>query len=95
MKKLWILAVLLPSILLAVSCEKENANTNETQIISNGNEMSNSNIISEGKYKREIVVSDKDNNNRVFYAIYSDDEQLLQDFVDNSEFLLTVENTTI
>jgi hypothetical protein len=43
---------------------------------------------SEGKFKEEIIVSDESGRNQAFYAIYSDDKDLLAEYITQQEFVL-------
>ncbi|MFW6369888.1 MAG: hypothetical protein ACOC10_01630, partial [Bacteroidota bacterium] len=65
-----------------LSCEKEEQSL-QTEI---STEISDSQVQNDGKFKKEIIVTDASGNNQAFYAIYSDDEQLLTDYLETNKF---------
>lgn len=77
------------SIIIFTSCEKEqNVSFKQDNDPTSKNE-------SEGKFKEEIVVSDECGNNQAFYAVYSDDENLLLEYIKRHEFSLKINEIDI
>ena len=74
-----------------VSCEKEEKNL-QNEI---GNIVSNSMANSEGLFKKEIVVTDESGKNSAFYAIYSDDENLLSEYLIANKLSLKINEDDI
>lgn len=72
-----------------MSCQKEEISTNP------GNEISDSQAQNEGKYKKEIIVTDESGKNQAFYAIYSDDEQILNQWIEAQELSLNINETDV
>ncbi len=83
-----LLTVLLGITLVFHSCTKEEVKPE--------NEIGLSEYIDEyeGQFKREFTVSDK-NGNTAFYAAYSKDEEMLNNFVNNTKFTLTTNDVDI
>lgn len=77
---------LIAVIATLMSCEKEEQNL-QTEI---SNEISDSQVQNDGKFKKEIIVTDASGNNQAFYAIYSDDEQLLNDYLEANHLSLKI-----
>lgn len=85
---------LIAVIITLMSCEKEEQNL----LKKNNNEISDSQAQNEGKFKKEIIVTDASGNNQAFYAIYSDDEQLLNNYLEANHLSLNInkdDNETI
>lgn len=84
MKKLFIL-INVALLIFFASCEKNEqiATENETKI-------SDSKIDCEGQFKKEIIVKDKSGKNSVYFAIYSDDQNLLESYLKSHNFDLIV-----
>ncbi len=78
--KLFILALVIINFVV-VGCKKE---------VGKSKEMSNAYEDAEGLFKKEIVVSDKSGKNKAFYAVYSDDEELLNNFINSYNFVLEI-----
>lgn len=85
MKKNHIMLIVLLLFLGATSCEKD-----EKNVIESTSEVSCSETLSDGKYLKEIVVTDETGKNQAFYAIYSNDETLLKEFYDSHIFSITI-----
>lgn len=90
MKKNYIMLIVLVLFLGATSCEKDETNVIESKV-----EVSCSEALSDGKYLKEIVVTDETGKNQAFYAIYSNDETLLNQFYDSHNFLITIDKHDI
>lgn len=69
-------------IVMSMSCQKE-----EQVLLT---EVSNSMAQSDGKFKKEIIVTDESGKNQAFYVIYSDDENLLSKFLAANELSLKI-----
>ncbi len=85
MKKILQLAII-AVIATLMSCEKEEQNL-QKEI---NDEISDSQAQNDGKFKKEIIVTDASGNNQAFYAIYSDDEQLLNDYLEANHLSLKI-----
>lgn len=83
MKKILQFALLIVLTTL-FSCEKEDQKL-QKEIV---NGVSDSQAFREGKFKKEIIISDASGSNQAFYAIYSDDEKLLNDFLESNQLSL-------
>ncbi|MCK4662325.1 MAG: hypothetical protein KAT68_05635 [Bacteroidales bacterium] len=70
-----------------ISCEKEE--TNDEQIIANQG-ISNALVESEGIFKEDIVVTDISGENSIFLTIYSDDKELLSEYLEMNKFELLI-----
>ena len=87
MKKLFQIS-LIAAILALMSCEKEiQVLESEAPV-----EILKSQFQNEGKFKKEIIVTDDSGKNQAFYAIYSDDEQLLTDYLKANQMSLKINN---
>ncbi|MCD6111936.1 MAG: hypothetical protein J7J86_01565 [Bacteroidales bacterium] len=82
---------LIAVIITFISCEKEE------QILQKevGTEISNSTEQSDGKFKKEIIVTDESGKNQAFYVIYSDDENLLSEYLMANELSLKINEDDI
>jgi hypothetical protein len=90
MKKNYIMLIVLLLFIGVTSCEKDETNVIESKV-----EVSCSEALSDGKYLKEIVVTDETGKNQAFYAIYSNDETLLNQFYESHNFLITIEKHDI
>lgn len=90
MKKILQLA-LIAVIMTFMSCEKEE------QILQKeiGGGISNSTVQDDGKFKKEIIVTDESGQNQAFYVIYSDDENLLSEYLMENELVLKINEDDI
>ncbi len=77
---------LITLVITFVSCKKEE------QVLQKevGKEISDSKIQNDGKFKKEIIVTDESGVNQAFFAIYSDDEQLLSEYLESTRFSLKI-----
>lgn len=90
MKK--ILQLLLIAVVITfMSCEKEEQVPQKKV----GKEISDSKVQSDGKFKKEIIVTDESGVNQAFYVIYSDDEQLLSEYLESNKLSLKINASDI
>ncbi len=76
--------IIFTTIIIFMSCEKE-----EYVPVKQENSQA-SKFESEGKFKEEMIVTDESGRNQAFYAIYSDDKDLLAEYIKHYEFTLKV-----
>jgi hypothetical protein len=86
MKKILQLTLIAVIATTLMSCEKEEQKPSKEI----NNEISDSQAQNDGKFKKEIIVTDASGNNQAFYAIYSDEEQLLNDYLEANHLSLKV-----
>jgi hypothetical protein len=67
-------------VFIITSCEKE--------MQPPGDIPDQSDAYSEGRYEKEIIVTDESGKNQAFYTIYSDDKDLLDEYVSTTELSL-------
>ncbi len=77
---------LIAALITFMSCGKEESILQKEV----GTETSNSIAQSDGKFKKEIIVTDESGKNQAFYAIYSDDENLLSEYLMAHELSLKI-----
>lgn len=85
MKKITIYSILLFIVTISFSCQKEeipNEQNNQNVSVFSDND--------EGEFKKEVVVTDESGNNTAFYRVYSDDNELLEQFIKNNIFELKI-----
>jgi len=93
MKKLFLIISVI--LVVMVSCKKEEQTLTKQQIIPINNQPSNSTVVNEKKFSKEIIVSDESKQNTAFYRIWSDDEKILADYLNAVEFKLNTTNKSI
>ena len=74
-----------------MSCEKETNPLTEGM----GTEVASIEQQSEGKYRKDVKVTDESGENTVFFAIYSDDEDLLLNYINGTNFSLKINQEDI
>lgn len=86
MKNYLQLFIMVAIVLLLMSCEKQE----EVVLNDTVTDVSNSMAQNDGKFKKEIAVTDESGKNTAFYAIYSDDKNLLSEYLKAYKFSLKI-----
>ncbi|MFA6925013.1 MAG: hypothetical protein WC223_12275 [Bacteroidales bacterium] len=87
MKKIFL--IITAAGLMFASCKKEGKQVQTAIPVNNASSRNyDVNADSQGKFKKEITVTDESGQNTAFFAVYSDDEKMLSDYLENNEFSL-------